>query len=121
LVVELLQRSVVELLQGSEDQGICACSHCLEELPSFDHCDGLVFQVLVTGGGFLDHSFHYIWCRFQSFEEVVHRLPASYCVAHLPNQRFEVADVLVDKWEFKVVSVEGRLGSFLPSGVCELV
>jgi hypothetical protein len=120
LVIESLRGSVVESLQGSEDWSICACSHCLEELPGFDHCDGFVFQVLVTGGGFLDYSLHHIWRHFQSFEEVVHCLPAPYCVACLPNQCFEVADVLVDKWELEVVSVKGCLSSFLPSGVCEL-
>jgi len=75
---------------------------------------------LVVGGDLLNYSFHHIWHWFQSFEEVVHHFPASYCVSCLPDQRFEVADVLVNEQEFEVVSVEGCLSCFLPSGVREL-
>ena len=92
----------------------------MEELSSFDHCDGFILQVLVIGGALLDHSFHYVWGCFQPFEEVVHCLPASYCVSCFPDQCLEVADVLVDEWELEVVSVKGRSSGFLFDGVREL-
>jgi hypothetical protein len=82
LVIESLWRSVIELLQGSEDRGVCARPHCSKELSGFDYHNGFVLQVLVAGGDLLDYSFHHVWRRFQSFEEVVHCLPASYRVCY---------------------------------------
>ena len=42
-VAEPRQGAVIESLQGPEDRGIHACSHCSEELSGFDHCNGFVF------------------------------------------------------------------------------
>ena len=75
---------------------------------------------MVVSGTLLNYSFHHVWGRFQSFEEVVHCLPASHHIACFSDQCFEVTDVLVDEWELEVVSVEGHLSGFLFGGVCEL-
>jgi hypothetical protein len=42
LVIESLWGSAIESLEGSEDQGVCACPHCSEELSGFDHCNGFI-------------------------------------------------------------------------------
>jgi len=75
---------------------------------------------LVVGGDLLDYLFHHIWRWFQSFEEVVHCFPASYCVSCFSDQCFEVTDGLVNELEFEVVFVKGCLSCFLLSGVREL-
>jgi len=85
VVVEPLWRAIIESLQGSEDRGVCARSHRSEELSGLDHCNGLIFQVLVVGGDFLDYLLHNVWSRLEPFEEVVHRFSASYRVACLSD------------------------------------
>jgi len=112
--------AVVEPLYRSEDWGVRACPYGSEELSGFDYCNGFIFQVLVVSGGFFDYLFHHLWGCLQPLQEVVHHLPASHCVTCLPNQCFEVADVLVNKGELEIVFVEGCLGSLLLGGVHEL-
>jgi hypothetical protein len=99
------------------ERGRARVSHCSDKLPGLDYHDGLVFQVLIVGWEFLYHFFCYVWGGLESLDEVVHRFSAPYCVSRLPDQIFEVADVLVNEGEAECVFVEGRLRNFLFSGV----
>ena len=53
---------------------------CPEQLLVFDHSNGLLFEVVVVGRGFVNNSFDDVGEVVQSFEGHVYQLLASYGV-----------------------------------------